>query len=95
MKLNEAIKILDEVIPPPHNKMVDSDHMKIAIAWREIKTRAALLDNEKLQEIRARFVLAREKAHWVRDKPELLASISDIPALLDMLESLLGEEAHA
>ena len=37
MKLSEAIKILNEVIPPPHNKMVDSDHMKIAIAWRELK----------------------------------------------------------
>ena len=38
MKLSETIKILDEVIPPPHNKMVDSERLKIAIAWQEIRT---------------------------------------------------------
>ena len=37
MQPSEAIKILDEVIPPPHNKMVDSNNIKIAIAWWEIK----------------------------------------------------------
>ena len=37
MNIQEAIKILDEVIPPPHNKMVDSEHIKIAIAWKFIK----------------------------------------------------------
>lgn len=37
MKPGEEIKILDEVIPPSHNKMVGRDNMEIAIAWREIK----------------------------------------------------------
>ena len=37
MKLDEAIKTLDESIPSPQNKMVDSEHMGIAIAWQTIK----------------------------------------------------------
>ena len=37
MTLNEAIKTLDEVIPPPQNKMVDMAHLNIAIAWQTIK----------------------------------------------------------
>ena len=38
MKLSEAIKILDDTIPPPDNKMYDSAHIDIGIAWRVIKT---------------------------------------------------------
>jgi hypothetical protein len=37
MKLNEAIKTVDGVIPHPSNKMVDLEHTNIAIAWQEIK----------------------------------------------------------
>lgn len=37
MKLNDAIKTLDDVIPAPDNKMVDGDHKGIAIAWKEIR----------------------------------------------------------
>ena len=37
MKLNDAIKTLDDVIPAPDNKMVDGDHKEIAIAWKEIR----------------------------------------------------------
>jgi len=37
MTLIEAARILDEVIPPPHNKMVDGEHFNIAVAWKEIK----------------------------------------------------------
>lgn len=37
MTLNEAIKTLDETIPPPTNKMVDRAHLNIAIAWQTIK----------------------------------------------------------
>ena len=38
MKLSEAIKILDDTIPPPGNKMYDGDRMDIGIAWKVIKT---------------------------------------------------------
>ena len=37
MTLQEAIKTLDEVIPHPNNKMVDLEHLPIAIAWQTIK----------------------------------------------------------
>lgn len=37
MTLQEAIKTLDEVIPHPLNKMVDIEHLPIAIAWQTIK----------------------------------------------------------
>ena len=37
MKIQEAIKTLDEVIPSPDNKMVDGEHLKIAIAWKTIR----------------------------------------------------------
>ena len=37
MKLEEAIKTLNDVIPPPNNPMVDLDHLAIAIAWETIK----------------------------------------------------------
>jgi len=37
MKIEEAIKTLDDVIPPPANKMVDLEHLPIAVAWAEVK----------------------------------------------------------
>jgi DNA-directed RNA polymerase subunit RPC12/RpoP len=37
MTLNDAIRILDETIPLPGNKMVDAAHLNIAVAWQEIK----------------------------------------------------------
>lgn len=37
MKVDEAIKILDGVIPPPRNKMVDLEHLSIAQAWETVK----------------------------------------------------------
>lgn len=37
MNLKDAIKTLDEVIPPPDNKMVDAEHSRIAIAWKTIR----------------------------------------------------------
>lgn len=41
MTLQDAIKTLDEVIPPPQNKMVDNEHLKIAMAWKVIKEKLA------------------------------------------------------
>ena len=32
-----AIKMLDAVIPPPGNKMVDMEHIPIAQAWKTIR----------------------------------------------------------
>lgn len=37
MTVKKAIETLDEVIPPPTNKMVDRQHFKIAAAWQVIK----------------------------------------------------------
>ena len=37
MTLQEAKNTLDSVIPAPGNKMVDSEHLQIAVAWQEIK----------------------------------------------------------
>ena len=37
MTIEEAIKKLDENIPEPNNKMVDLEHLPIAIAWKTVK----------------------------------------------------------
>ena len=37
MNIGEAIKTLDEVIPDPNDKMVDLNHLPIAIAWKTVK----------------------------------------------------------
>ena len=37
MTRQEAIRILDEVIPPPEHHTVDLDHLRIAQAWQCIK----------------------------------------------------------
>lgn len=37
MNISDAIKTLDEVIPEPENKMVDYEHLSIAIAWKTVK----------------------------------------------------------
>lgn len=37
MELKKAIEILDGCIPHPSNKMVDREHLDIAIAWSVIK----------------------------------------------------------
>ncbi len=47
-KLQKAIRILDEVIPEPDDKMVDGAHLNISLAWMEIKE--ALRGKNKDQE---------------------------------------------
>lgn len=42
-EIQSAIRTLDEVIPPPDNKMVDWEHHRIAAAWQTIKQ--TLTDN--------------------------------------------------
>lgn len=47
MTKEEAIRILDEVIPPPEHHTVDLDHLRIAQAWLCIKeTLTATVDAE-------------------------------------------------
>ena len=46
MNLNEAVKVLDDVIPEPLNKMVDLDHLDIAIAWKVVKEHLDLGETE-------------------------------------------------
>ena len=52
MKIDEAIKTLDGVIPSSDNKMVDLEHLPIAIAWKTVKTEIERLkaDNQVLIE---------------------------------------------
>ena len=38
MEIKEAIKIIDEVIPPPGHYTVDLDHFPIAQAWECVKS---------------------------------------------------------
>lgn len=37
MTLKDAIRIMDDNIPPSNNKMVDFEHFPIAVAWETIK----------------------------------------------------------
>ena len=53
MKIEEAMKILDEVIPPPTNKMVDYEHLPIAIAWATVKKKMLEAEKKKTQSSRA------------------------------------------
>lgn len=46
MNLNRAIETLDAVIPAPDNKMVDTEHKEIAIAWKEIRNCLASLKDK-------------------------------------------------
>lgn len=55
MKRQEAMKILDEVIPPPEHHTVDLDHLPIAQAWLCIKE---MLTAEP-----------KKHGHWVFDDP--------------------------
>lgn len=44
MTIQEAKNTLDSVIPTPDNKMVDGEHLQIAVAWQEIKKTLANLE---------------------------------------------------
>ena len=52
MKIEEAISILDAVIPPPNHRTVDYDHLNIAIAWATIRDK---LTNDVQEVKRAHF----------------------------------------
>ena len=41
MTIDEAITALDEVIPPPDDRMVDCQHIRICAAWQELKRELA------------------------------------------------------
>lgn len=45
--LKQAVATLDGVIPAPNNKMVDTYHMPIAIAWKECKEALAEYEDMK------------------------------------------------
>lgn len=45
MELKDAIKVLDDVIPPPRHPTVDLEHSQIAYAWQRVK--------EELKELKA------------------------------------------
>lgn len=47
MTYREAIEVLDSVIPEPLNKMVDQEHLQIALAWKMLREKMlAVLANE-------------------------------------------------
>ncbi len=37
MKIREAVDVRDSVIPTPTDKMVDREHLEIALAWKKIR----------------------------------------------------------
>ena len=37
MKIREAVDVLDSVIPAPTDKMVDREHLEIALAWKKLR----------------------------------------------------------
>lgn len=45
-RIKKAMNTLDGVIPSPQNRMVDSEHKEIAIAWQEIKKALLIYDYE-------------------------------------------------
>lgn len=47
MELKKAIEVLDGVIPHHANKMVDREHLDIAIAWTVVK---AELEKKRIEE---------------------------------------------
>lgn len=49
MNLKDAIKALDEVIPPPDNKMVDAEHSRIAFAWQAVRDAVLTHKDEESQ----------------------------------------------
>lgn len=51
MTIQEAINKLDENIPEPNNKMVDLEHLPIAIAWKTVKEELAQARKETAKEI--------------------------------------------
>lgn len=50
MKLKKAIEILDGCIPHPSNKMVDREHLDIAIAWAVIKAELSEKDTDETKQ---------------------------------------------
>ena len=56
MTKDEAIRILDEVIPPPEHHTVDLDHLRIVQAWQCIKE--------------ALTAEPRKHGHWIKTNSE-------------------------
>lgn len=59
MTRKEAIRILDEVIPPPEHHTVDLDHLRIAQAWLCIKE---TLTDESVKH--GRWIKHKDRACW-------------------------------
>ena len=47
MTLQEAKNTLDSVIPALGNRMIDGEHLQIAVAWQEVKRTLAELETAK------------------------------------------------
>lgn len=82
MDVKEARRVLDGVIPPPGNKMVDLAHLEIANAWEVIK---AELDRQAKA--------AASKFYVLKD----LSLIGETPkrkAAIDMIRAEQKFETH-
>ena len=62
MTLKNAIKTLDDVIPPHTHRTVDREHMPIVLAWEAVKVE---LEN------RVPVVRCRDCAYWGNDEPKV------------------------
>ena len=49
MNIKEAIKIIGENIPTPYNKMVDSNHIKLVLAWYKFLDEFERLEHENME----------------------------------------------
>ncbi|HCC35983.1 MAG TPA: hypothetical protein DEQ02_10325 [Ruminococcaceae bacterium] len=89
MRLDEAIRVLDESIPAPQNNIVDGDRLNIAIAWAEIKRVIGLGDSRKRYEALQR---AEAKSAAVYD---MLAEIFDMPCNYYDVDGYMFENARS
>ena len=49
MNVKEAIKVIGENIPAPWNKMVDSNHIKLVLAWYKFLDEFERLERENME----------------------------------------------
>lgn len=99
MTYREAIGVLDEVIPEPLNKMVDHEHFRIALAWKQLREKLLReLDAEEQGNARmslADLIINAQSAYRSMDDP----TMCEADFVADFISGYVGvagrEERHA
>lgn len=99
MTQREAIEVLDAVIPEPLNKMVDQEHLRIALAWKQLREKLLReLDTEERSSIKmplADLIINAQSAYRSMDDP----AMCEADFIADFISSYAGvtgrEERHA